>query len=116
MKRILGLWLAVFGIAAAQEPASFEVASIKFHPEPIAFSSDSAVHGSRVTATATTLVDLITNAYGVRYDQISGGPSWVKSAHYDVVAKAEGEGTITKDLLRQMLQTLLSDRFQLRVH
>jgi uncharacterized protein (TIGR03435 family) len=101
---------------AAQETTSFEAASIKLHPEPIAFSSDSAAHGSRVTATAITLIDLITNAYGVRYDQISGGPSWVKSEHYDVVAKAEGESTITKDQLRQMLQTLLADRFQLKIH
>jgi uncharacterized protein (TIGR03435 family) len=116
MKPILGLLVAVAGLAAAQGVASFEVASIKLHPEPIAFSSDSQVHGSRVTATAITLIDLITNAYGVRYDQISGGPSWVKSERYDVAAKAEGEGTITKDQLRQMLQTLLADRFQLKVH
>ncbi len=116
MKPILGLLAAVAGLAAAQEADSFEVASIKLHPGPIAFSSDSQVHGSRVTATALTLIDLITNAYGVRYDQISGGPSWVKSERYDVAAKAEGEGTITKDQLRQMLQTLLADRFQRKIH
>src|SRR3984885_4400772 len=116
MSRIFSLALTVAGIAIAQETAAFEVASINLHPEPIAFSSDSAVHGSRVTATAVTLIDLITNAYGVRYDQISGGPSWAKSEHYDVAAKAEGEGTITKNQLRQMLQALLADRFQLKLH
>jgi uncharacterized protein (TIGR03435 family) len=116
MKKIVGLLLAVAGIAAAQETASFEVASIKFHPAPIAFSSDSAIHGSRVTATAITLIDLITNAYGVRYDQISGGPPWAKSDHYDLNAKAEGESTITKDRLQEMLRTLLAGRFQLQIH
>jgi uncharacterized protein (TIGR03435 family) len=116
MKKVFGLLLAIAGLAAAQGEASFEVASIKLHPEPIAFSSDAAVHGARVTATAVTLIDLITNAFGVRYDQISGGPSWAKSEHYDVAAKAEGEDTITKNQLRQMLQTLLAGRFQLQLH
>jgi uncharacterized protein (TIGR03435 family) len=114
-----GLLLVVAGVAAPQSPASkasFDVASIKLHPGPITFSSDPAVQGRTVTGTASTLLDLITTAYGVRYEQISGGPNWMNSDHYDLTAKAEGEGTLTKDQARQMLQTLLADRFQLKVH
>ena len=40
----------------------------------------------------------------------------MKSDHYDLAAKAEGEGPITKDQLQQMLQSLLADRFQLKIH
>jgi len=36
--------------------------------------------------------------------------------HYDVEAKAEDEATPTTDRLRQMLRSLLADRFQLTLH
>jgi uncharacterized protein (TIGR03435 family) len=111
------LFLAASGIeAAAQSTASFDVASIKLHPEPITMSADPSVRGSSVIATASTLLDMIRSAYGVRYDQISGGPNWIRSDHYDLAAKVEGDGTITQDQMRQMLQSLLADRFQLKIH
>jgi uncharacterized protein (TIGR03435 family) len=115
VKGIFGLLLAVAGWAAAQETASFEVASIKFHPGLITMSGG-GVKGATLSDTALTLLNLIEDAYGVRRDQISGGPSWISSDHYDVIAKAEGEGTLTHDRAMQMLQTLLSDRFQLKLH
>ena len=121
-KQSLSLLLAAAGVAAAQgtDPtggrASFEVASIKFHPDPITVSTDPSTRGSRVTATAVTLLDLITSAYGVRYEQIAGGPGWMKTSHYDIVAKAEGEAPLTKEESRQMMQALLAERFQLKIH
>jgi uncharacterized protein (TIGR03435 family) len=125
-KLLFGLLPIMAGIAAAQsttqpqaspEPgASFEVATIKFHPGPITFSADPIVRGRTVTGTASTLLDMVTTAYGVRYDQVSGGANWVISDHYDLTAKSEGEGTLTKEQAHQMLQTLLANRFQLRVH
>ena len=69
-----------------------------------------------MTATAVTLLDLITSAYGVRYEQVSGGPGWVNTAHYDIAAKAEGEAPLTKEQSRQMMQALLGERFQLKIH
>jgi uncharacterized protein (TIGR03435 family) len=110
---LFGLLPAVAGIVAAQ--STFEVASIKLHPEPIRVSIDPSVRGRTVTGTASTLLDLITNAYGVKYEQVSGGPGWVKSDHYDVMAKAAGEGTLTKEQAQQMMQALLADRFQLKI-
>jgi uncharacterized protein (TIGR03435 family) len=103
----------VAAIAYSQE--AFEVASIKPHLGEITFSADPAVEGNRVTGTASTLVDLMTVAYHVRYDQISGAPGWAKSEHYDLEASA-GPAAITREQMRAMLQTLLAERFQLRVH
>ena len=96
--------------------ASFEVASIKPHSEPITYSADAHVRGALVTATASTLLDLITDAYGLRDDQISGGPGWMNTDHFDLAARAAGEAPITTDRMRQMLQSLLADRFQLKFH
>jgi uncharacterized protein (TIGR03435 family) len=107
--------LATLSTVHAQAPV-FEVASIKFHPEPITMSADPAIRGARVVGTASTLIDLIEEAYGLRRDQLSGAPKWAESDHYDIAAKPAVEGAVTKDQLRQMLQALLADRFQLKVH
>jgi len=105
--------LCAGAVAHAQE--AFEAASLKPHPGMITFSSDPALKGNRVRATASTLTDMITVAYHVRYDQISGAPGWAGSDHYDLDATA-GDRPITNDQMRTMLQALLADRFQLRVH
>jgi uncharacterized protein (TIGR03435 family) len=102
-------------LAAAQAPA-FEVASIKAHPGEIAFSSDPSIKGSQVVATAVTLRDLLTYAYGVRYDQLDGAPPWADSEHYDLVAKGPGDQQPTVEQARQMMQALLADRFHLQTH
>lgn len=117
-KLLLGM-LAVAGIAAAQSTETkiaFDVASIKLHPEPITVSIDPMVRGRTVSGTASTLLDLVTNAYGVKYEQVSGGPGWIKSLHYDVTAKAEGDGPLTNEQARRMMQALLAERFQLKLH
>jgi uncharacterized protein (TIGR03435 family) len=101
------------------DPLSFEVVSIKLHKGVVTSSFDPSVRGRRVTGTAITLIDLITHAYGVRYDQISGGPNWAKTDYYDINAKAEGEegaGPLTTVESRQMVQTMLADRFRLKIH
>jgi uncharacterized protein (TIGR03435 family) len=109
----LSLAAMVFGQASF--PPSFEVASIKPHPGVVTFSSDPKLKGNRVTATASTLLDMITTAYRVRYDQISAAPGWASSEPYDLEARA-GEQAITIEQMRSMLQALLADRFQLRLH
>lgn len=67
-----------------------------------------------LTATNATLKFLITFAYDVRDHQISAGPSWFDTERYDIVAKGPiDHPTVAQN--RQMLQTLLADRFQLRL-
>jgi bla regulator protein blaR1 len=77
------------------------------------------------TAMNGTLPMLVGDAYGVEYFQISGLPEWPKSEKYDIEAKmdsaavgelkrlSEGERDLAQ---KRMLQALLSDRFQLKVH
>ena len=47
---------------------------------------------------------------------VTGGPSWIRSDRFDVTAKASVMGNLTEAQLRPMLQTLLADRFKLKVH
>src|SRR5690348_16018682 len=99
------LLAATLASAQTAPQLTFEVASIKPHPEPITLSADPSIRGRRVTGTASTLVDLVTVAYNVKYDQIAGAPKWASSDHYDLEAKApDGEGALTKEQFRQMMQ------------
>ena len=43
-----------------------------------------------------------------------GGPAWIGSAHYDIDAKADGNPNPSQ--MRLMMQTLLEERFKLKVH
>src|SRR6185295_5099143 len=80
----------------------------------------------RFNAENLTLKMLITNAYRVREFQVLGGPNWITSDRWNVEAKAE-EGSIpppppgppdptAMTPMSLMLQSLVEDRFQLRIH
>jgi uncharacterized protein (TIGR03435 family) len=47
--------------------------------------------------------------------EVSGGPGWVKTDFYDVSGKAEGNPRIEM-MVGPMMQGLLEERFQLKVH
>jgi uncharacterized protein (TIGR03435 family) len=101
---------------AAAVRLSFDVASVKLHKGVITFSSDPTIHGRTVISTASTLEDLIEYAFVIRSDQIVGEPAWALADHYDLEAKPEGEGVLPTAQSRQMVQSLLADRFQLKIH
>ncbi len=106
---------AAFGQSIAALP-QFDVAQLK--PSK---SAAGRVGGDRViigpggfTGTGVTLKRLIFEAYDLPYYRIFGGPAWVDSEEYDVEAKAGSRAS--RDQLRAMLQTLLTDRFKLTLH
>jgi len=74
--------------------------------------------GNRFTLRRHTLSDLSVKAYGVEDYQIAGLPNWGKVGQdlYDIFAKSEGEEAPGSDELQLMLQTMLADRFQLKLH
>jgi uncharacterized protein (TIGR03435 family) len=61
-----------------------------------------------------TVLELIGLAYTVDADRVIGGPNWLDSARYDIIAKVP-PGT-TFETGRPMLKGLLADRFKLVVH
>jgi uncharacterized protein (TIGR03435 family) len=112
---ILGLALLPPGIPRAQN-SSFEVASVKRNTDRmLTISGIDPEAGGRLSAKAVTLRQLIASAYQIRDSLIVGGPAWGDSERYDIVAKAS-DPVGWDSGMRQMLQALLSDRFQLRVH
>jgi uncharacterized protein (TIGR03435 family) len=65
----------------------------------------------QLTVANMTVNLLIQSAYGIKGHQISGGPDWMKSDLFDIVATPESSAK--PDQLNLMLQSLLTERFQL---
>jgi uncharacterized protein (TIGR03435 family) len=57
------------------------------------------------------MVDLIRTAYAVDGDKVLGGPSWLESDRFDVIAKAPP--ATPPETLKLMLRAALADRFKL---
>jgi uncharacterized protein (TIGR03435 family) len=109
---------ALDGQTADRRPA-FEVASVKRAP-PYVDGADYQMHGGpgtsdpgQITYPRTWLPRLLTKAYGVSQDQISG-PDWLETEAYSIVAKIPP--STTADRFNVMLQNLLADRFHLTLH
>ena len=120
---LMGAILFVPGLLAqpAAQTPSFEVASIKRNAGVDTQQNSRILPGGRVEATNMPLRTLIRIAYGVTGAQIAGGPSWLATDGYDVVATAPtgvaleaGRGLSPQ--LMAMLRTLLEERFRLLVH
>jgi uncharacterized protein (TIGR03435 family) len=93
----------------------FEVASLK-PSEPGGRGSGvrPAPGGERYLATNSTVKSLITVAYRIKSDEVTGGPAWIETDRYDMNAKAERPSSIEE--LHMMLKNLLADEFKLRFH
>jgi len=111
-------------VALSAQSEHFDAASIKPNTEG-PMSKRSAYQGRRLTAKYATILDLISSAYGAqehaltRY-QISGGPKWIDSDRFDVVATAPDvpdsvRGTFPAPMLAR-LRTLLEERCRLETH
>jgi uncharacterized protein (TIGR03435 family) len=108
LTRYLMLIVTAAMIARAQE---FEVASIKAnHSGRQGFDGFEAEHGS-LTVRNASLKMLIEAAYSTQDERIFGGPAWLASDRFDVMAK--GRSDATKAEVWLMLRELLADRFKL---
>ncbi len=109
---------------------SFEVATIK-PVDPHARTIEVGVHvdpGGTVRLDGLPLKAMIQVAFDVSYWQIKGSEDWMDKQQYNLVAKPPEAiretmpdtrhtlFSIKDERLRQMLQTLLIERFQLKIH
>ncbi len=108
-----------FGALAAhaqQSPGGrpeFEAASVKPGDPNDPSSSGRATPGGLELRNAT-LKTLVRSAYNLNEYQLEGGPKWMDSAKFNVVAKLPAGAA--RDQINLMMQSLLADRFRLEVH
>lgn len=100
--RIVIASIVVAGVAGVALAQSFEVASVKPADPGAAGSTFQFPPGGGIRISNGTL------------RQIVGGPAWMNSARFDILATG-GSGTEIP-AVRKKLQTLLAERFGVRVH
>jgi uncharacterized protein (TIGR03435 family) len=107
--------------------AKFEITNVYATPKALAntFMEVNPPSNGRYEFHSASMIDLIGLAYGVDDDKILGGPSWLEMDRFEVIAKApagaslaappgSAQGTLP-DAVREMLQSLLADRFKLAI-
>ncbi len=93
-------------------PTEFEVADVKrSRPDE---TEDFQMTNGRINARAISLKEMITFAYDVEDDWVRGGEKWLETDRFNILAKTAPTASV--DTLRAMLQSLLADRFRLKVH
>ncbi|HEY1343276.1 MAG TPA: TIGR03435 family protein [Bryobacteraceae bacterium] len=127
------LLVAALGAAHAAQNEStatlrFEVASIKPAKDGGGRAGLEILPGGGLRMDGATLRNLIAFAYDVGEGQVSGGPKWIGSDAYNVLAKPErpaaadngaadsAPGTTAWDRVRLRTQALLAERFKLAIH
>ncbi|HTM03873.1 MAG TPA: TIGR03435 family protein [Vicinamibacterales bacterium] len=113
MQRAVVVSVGLAAIAAMQVPR-FDVASIKANTSATrAVGFD--LPAGRVQITNAPLRFIIRQAYRIPEPRILGGPDWMGIVRFDITATAPTAGW-TGDRARQMIQSLLADRFKLVTH
>jgi uncharacterized protein (TIGR03435 family) len=117
--RAIAAFVILANAAFAQSPArpEFEVATVRPYapqtPDGGFKMVGTQTDPGMVRMLAMRLLDLVCQAYHVKYYQVEG-PAWIKTERYDITAKmAPGTTPETRHLMEQ---NLLADRFRLRFH
>lgn len=101
-------------IARAQEaPPAFDAASVKAHDESNPLGTMMQERPGNIYYRRINLLAVIRRAYNVQPQQIVG-PVWLSTETYDIQAKLPPDTPLPRFQL--MLQTLLAERFHLKVH
>jgi uncharacterized protein (TIGR03435 family) len=113
------VWAAlVAGAAIGQTPDAlpkFEGADVHLSAKTQnSYLRTSPVRAGRYEIKTASIADLIRIAYGFDFEKIVGGPSWLELDRFDVIAKVPAEST--PEMHKQMLQSLLAERFKLVTH
>jgi len=104
--------------AAAAPPGApaFELADVhaSVHSNT-PFMRGGTLRGDQYIVRQATMVNLVALAYGIdNNDNVLGGPSWLDTDRFDILAKAPR--TTSPDDTKLMLRALLADRFKLVAH
>ena len=115
---VLSFCFVVCGVLPAQRvpevPLTFAVATIKpSAPDAVAGTQ---IRGNRFATEGTTFVDVFKYAYSVHPDQVVGGPEWLRTEKFDILADPETEKRPSSDQMKAMVQQLLVERFHIVMH
>jgi uncharacterized protein (TIGR03435 family) len=113
--RALAVCLIALASEAQQGHPAFEAAGVfPGGPPHSGIQPAGLLRGDVYQFENATIVDLIAAAWAVDRDHVIGGPAWLDSTRFGIIARVPAD--TNQDSLRLMLQALLADRFHLVVH
>jgi len=112
---VFTLLAATFGAAQETRQPKFDLADVHTSKTAPGFVQNfgGVLRAGRYVNRDVTLLDLIQAAYSATEDTISGGPGWLGSDLFDVIAKVPDHTNMATANL--MLRSLLEERFHLVV-
>lgn len=114
MRLLICLCAATIAPAAfsQSDAPSFAVADVHTSPAGIR-DGGIYLHANRLEMHGVTMLHLIATAYGVTETKVFGGPNWLDTNRFEIVAQSENP--VTAQNFQPMLRALLTDRFQLKI-
>ena len=110
----VAVWAGAVALAQGEVKPSFAAASVKPVP-PTSLPTGAGPQGPGLYSRPfATVQQLVAEAYEVPRYRIVGGPAWVTSDRFQVLAKVEPAPA--RGQVRPLVQQLLEERFQLRTH
>lgn len=100
----------------------FEVASVKLNKDGGPVAGLRRIPGGRFEATNIQLDALISFAHQLQPFELQGGPDWLTTDRWDILAKIDGDpprlppGDPRPDAMMLATRALLADRFKLSMH
>lgn len=112
--------LATSAVAQSNVPTTYDVSTVKLSTRTGNGMMLNWSH-AQLKAENVTVSWILTAAFDVRRDQLSGQPDWAKEQHYDINAKLLDADPATIDKMsedqhRALLLALLVERFGLKYH
>lgn len=112
---IFALLSGVMSAQVAPAPPAFDIADVHVSPHVTnPYMRGGVLRSGRYDIRTASMLDLISTAYSVDAAKVQGGPSWLDTDRFDIAAKAPSN--TPPETVKVMLQTLLADRFKLKVH
>jgi uncharacterized protein (TIGR03435 family) len=118
---VFSLGLLACGVVRAQQttaaPTVFAVATIKpSAADGPANMTGIQIRGNRFATEGTTFLDVFKYAYDIHPSQLVGGPEWLRTEKFDILADPETEKRPSSSQMKAMVQQLLMDRFHITMH
>jgi uncharacterized protein (TIGR03435 family) len=112
---LIAVWIVITPLAVLSQ--TFEAASVKPSQPGAVGSTFEFLSGGGLRIANGSLRQILETAYDIRDFQILGGPGWLNSDRYDILAKGgAAEAKDEKTATRLKLRTLLAERFHLKAH
>jgi uncharacterized protein (TIGR03435 family) len=109
-----GLALTAWATLGLAQDLRFQNATVSLNRSDSRSGGAEIQPGGRVTITNTSIRNTLRLIYDIPDFAIVGAPEWLSSERYDIEAQAAGNPS--RDELKQMLRSLLAERFNLVVH